>query len=239
MFSVKTITTYYGFRKILNSVSLQVSEGEIVAVIGANGAGKTTLLKTIIGLNKVKKGTIAFLGQDITTCSPKKRISLGLSLCPEGRRLFSHLSVKDNILLGAYTCCRNKKQVTAYFEELLENFPILKKFVYRPAGNLSGGEQQMVAICRSLMSRPRLLLLDEPSLGLSPLLTKEILKTIITLNKTQKLSVLLIEQNAKAALKICHRSYVLETGRVTLEGKGSDLLNHPKVQSAYLGKGQQ
>ncbi|KUJ95426.1 MAG: branched-chain amino acid transport system ATP-binding protein [Desulfonauticus sp.] len=238
MLFVKSLTTYYGPIKILKSVSLHLKEGEIVTVIGANGAGKTTLLKTIAGILPPKKGELVFLNQKINHFSPPQRLKLGLSLCPEGRKLFPELSVKDNILLGAFLN-QDKKQVEATFQHLLASFPILEKLLNRKAKSLSGGEQQIVALCRALMSDPKLLLLDEPSLGLSPLLTKEILKTILKLNREKNLSVLLVEQNARAALRICHRAYVLETGRIVLEGSGQDLLNHPEVKEAYLGKGYQ
>lgn len=238
MLFIKSISTYYGPIKILKSTSLHLKEKEIVSVIGANGAGKTTLLKTIAGLLTPKKGEITFLNQKINQLSPPQRLSLGLSLCPEGRKLFPDLSVKDNILLGAFLL-KDRQEIKNTFNELLKTFPLLEKLLSRKAKSLSGGEQQIVAICRALMSNPKLLLLDEPSLGLSPLLTKEILRTLLYLNQKKGLSILLVEQNARAALKISHRAYVLETGRIILEGSGKELLDHPEIKEAYLGKGYQ
>lgn len=210
--------------------------GEIVAVIGANGAGKSTLLKTISGLLSPRSGSIIHHGEGIEALPPERRIRRGIAMCPEGRRLFKDLSVEDNIQLGAYVR-KDKKKIREDVRELRREFPILDKFWKRPAGSLSGGEQQMVALCRALMSDPSLLLLDEPSLGLSPLLTKEILGRIKYLNQEKGIGILLVEQNARAALGMSHRAYVLETGRIVLEGEGNELLEHKDVQRAYLGKG--
>jgi branched-chain amino acid transport system ATP-binding protein len=236
MLYVRSIQTYYSEVHVLKAVSLHVSPGEIVAVIGANGAGKTTLLKSIAGLVAPKKGNILWQEEEMTALPAEKRLQMGIALCPEGRRLFSGLSVEKNLLLGAYSR-KDKKAIKEDLQFIRERFPILDKFWNRPARTLSGGEQQMVALGRSLMSRPQILLLDEPSLGLSPLLAKEILKTIIQLNSQQNIGVLIVEQNARAALRIAHRAYVLETGRVVLEGTGEELLAHQEVQRAYLGKG--
>jgi branched-chain amino acid transport system ATP-binding protein len=236
MLNVRSLQTYYGRIHVLKTVSLHLAPGEIVAVIGANGAGKTTLLKTLVGLLEQRSGTIQFGDQDISRMATEKRLQAGLVLCPEGRKLFGALSVQDNLSLGAYSR-KDRSRIKNDMERLREQFPILNKFWTRPASSLSGGEQQMVALCRALMSRPKVLLLDEPSLGLSPLLSQEILKAIAALNQDQGLSVLLVEQNARAALKICHRAYVLETGRIVMEGEGRELLDHKGVQRAYLGKG--
>ncbi len=236
MLNVRSLQTYYGRIHVLKTVSLHLRPGEIVAVIGANGAGKTTLLKTLVGLLAQKSGTIRFQDEDISRMPTEKRLKAGLVLCPEGRKLFGDLSVQDNLALGAFSR-KDRSQIKTDMQRLRDQFPILNKFWTRPASSLSGGEQQMVALCRALMSNPRILLLDEPSLGLSPLLSQEILKAIVQLNQDQGLSVLLVEQNARAALKICHRAYVLETGRIVMEGEGQDLLHHKGVQRAYLGKG--
>lgn len=236
MLNVRSLQTYYGRIHVLKTVSLHLAPGEIVAVIGANGAGKTTLLKTLVGLLEQRSGTIQFGDQDISRMATEKRLQAGLVLCPEGRKLFGALSVQDNLSLGAYSR-KDRSGIKSDMERFRDQFPILNKFWTRPASSLSGGEQQMVALCRALMSRPKVLLLDEPSLGLSPLLSQEILKAIAALNKDQGLSVLLVEQNARAALKICHRAYVLETGRIVMEGEGRELLDHKGVQRAYLGKG--
>jgi branched-chain amino acid transport system ATP-binding protein len=236
MLNVRSLQTYYGRIHVLKTVSLHLAPGEIVAVIGANGAGKTTLLKTLVGLLEQRSGTIQFGDQDISRMATEKRLQAGLVLCPEGRKLFGALSVQDNLSLGAYSR-KDRSGIKSDTERFRDQFPILNKFWTRPASSLSGGEQQMVALCRALMSRPKVLLLDEPSLGLSPLLSQEILKAIAALNQDQGLSVLLVEQNARAALKICHRAYVLETGRIVMEGEGRELLDHKGVQRAYLGKG--
>ncbi|MDD2220261.1 MAG: ABC transporter ATP-binding protein [Desulfoplanes sp.] len=236
MLSVRSLQTYYGRVHVLKAVSLHLHPGEIVAVIGANGAGKTTLLKTLVGLLSQRSGTIHLQGDDVSGLSTEKRLRAGLVLCPEGRKLFGALSVQDNLALGAYSR-KDRSGIKTDMNRLRDRFPILNKFWTRPASSLSGGEQQMVALCRALMSDPKILLLDEPSLGLSPLLSQEILKAIVELNQDQGLSVLLVEQNARAALKICHRAYVLETGRIVMEGEGQELLDHKGVQRAYLGKG--
>ena len=236
MLNVRSLQTYYGRVHVLKTVSLHLHPGEIVAVIGANGAGKTTLLKTLVGLLNQRSGTIHLQGEDVSALSTEKRLRAGLVLCPEGRKLFGDLSVQDNLRLGAYSR-KDTSGIKTDMTRLRDQFPILNKFWTRPASSLSGGEQQMVALCRALMSNPKILLLDEPSLGLSPLLSQEILKAIAELNRDQGLSVLLVEQNARAALKICHRAYVLETGRIVMEGEGQELLEHKGVQRAYLGKG--
>ena len=236
MLTIRSLQTFYGRIHALRALSAHVEEGEIVAVIGANGAGKSTLLRTLAGLVKPASGTVLFKNEDITRLTPESRIKRGLSLCPEGRRLFRNMSVQDNILLGAYSRS-DREGIRRDMDFYRRRFPILDKFWERSAGSLSGGEQQMVALCRALMSGPQLLLLDEPSLGLSPLLSKDILKAIVDMNREKGLSVLVVEQNARAALRIADRAYVLETGRMVLTGSGRDLLTHKDVQRAYLGKG--
>jgi branched-chain amino acid transport system ATP-binding protein len=235
MLKIRSVHTHYGSVHVLKAVSLHVDPGEIVAVIGANGAGKTTLLKSIAGTLALSQGQVQLQGKEIGELAPEGRLGQGLALCPEGRRLFGGLSVEKNLLLGAYHR-KCKAEVQSDLGSLRRRFPILDSLWQRPARNLSGGEQQMVALARALMARPSLLLLDEPSLGLSPLLAKDILKTIKDLNRNDRLSVLLVEQNARAALRTAHRAYVLETGKVVLEGTGQELLAHEEVQRAYLGK---
>ncbi|NCC24517.1 MAG: ABC transporter ATP-binding protein [Deltaproteobacteria bacterium] len=236
MLKVRSLQTFYGRVHILKALSVHVGQGEIVAVIGANGAGKTTLLRSLAGLVRPSSGAMEFKGEDMTRLSPEGRLKRGLALCPEGRRLFRAMSVKDNLILGAYSRS-DRDGIRRDLDRFRNRFPILSGLWHRPAGSLSGGEQQMVALCRALMSKPTMLLLDEPSLGLSPLLSKDILKAIVAMNREEDLGVLIVEQNARAALRIADRAYVLETGRVVLEGSGSDLLDHQDVRRAYLGKG--
>ncbi len=213
-----------------------MKEGEIVTLIGANGAGKTTLLKTICGLVKARKGTIQFCGEDITNLPAESIVRKGISLVPEGRMVFSTLSIQANLEMGAFTRRNDKEQIKEDIAKLSTKFPILKERMNQLAGTLSGGEQQILAICRALMAHPKLLILDEPSMGLSPILTKEIFKVIVELRKEGR-TILLVEQNARAALQIADRGYVLETGKIILEGDTDYLLNHKEIQRAYLGKG--
>lgn len=232
---VEDINVYYGSIHAIKNVSFHVDEGEIVTMIGANGAGKTTTMHTISGLLRSETGKIEYDGRTISKMEPHKIVSLGLAQCPEGRRVFSGLSVADNLEMGAYSRKDGKDAVRADFDMVYGLFPRLKERRSQPAGTLSGGEQQMLAIGRALMCKPKMLLLDEPSMGLSPLLVKEIFHIIRTINKEQGVTVLLVEQNAKMALNIADRGYVLETGNITMEGKASDLVNDPAVKSAYLG----
>ncbi len=222
----------------LRGVSLHVDEGEIVALIGANGAGKTTLLNTISGVIGARSGAVQFCGEKVNGRTPEKLVTLGMSHVPEGRQLFSDMTVYENLILGAYRRPRAGKarQMAEDLERAYSIFPILKDRNSQLAGTLSGGEQQMLAISRALMSRPKLLLLDEPSMGLAPIVVRDIFKIIGTLHK-QGTTVLVVEQNAKAALKIAKRGYVIETGRVVLEGTAHELERNPEVQRAYLGKG--
>ncbi len=240
MLRLQNVNSYYGLIHILKNVSMHVSEGEIVALLGANGAGKTTTLRTISGLQPVADGLIYFDGQDITGASPEKLVGMGIAHVPEGRQLFRSMSVYDNLELGGYLIFKHygRKQLKSDIEEIFVRFPILKERRGQYAGTLSGGEQQMLAIAMALMSRPRLLLLDEPSMGLAPLIIKDIFHLIATLQADRKLTVLLIEQNAGAALKIADRGYVIETGKIVLEEDASRLMTNQEVKRAYLGREQ-
>lgn len=237
MLRIKNLDAGYGSLKVLRKVSMHVSSGEIVTIIGANGAGKTTLLKTVIGLMKPRNGEIAFDGQDIRPLSPEQIVYLGCSLVPEGRQVFAPMTVKENLILGAYVQHRRKRedQVTKDLEHVFSLFPRLEEREKQLAGTLSGGEQQMLAIARAMMGRPRLIMMDEPSMGLAPMIARDIFSIIMKL-RTERNTVLLVEQNAKAALKIADRGYVLETGRIVLEGSAEDLLSNRDVQRAYLGR---
>jgi len=234
MLNLDSVNVSYGAIQAVRGVSIEVPKGEVVTIIGANGAGKSTLLKSIVGLEPVAAGRVVLDGRDITATPPHRRTALGVALSPEGRGVFPDQSVRDNLLLGAYS----RKSDTTRTEEKIERsfglFPRLRERQEQFAGTLSGGEQQMLAIARALMSEPKLLLLDEPSLGLAPLIIKDIFKTIRTLRETG-LTILLVEQMANQALGVSDHAYVLETGRITHQGKGSDLLNDPKVRAAYLG----
>jgi branched-chain amino acid transport system ATP-binding protein len=233
---VNNLKAFYGGIVALKGVKLKVEEGAIVTIIGANGAGKTTLLKSITGLIRSKEGQIIFQGQDITRSLPRRVVGLGISLAPEGRQIFSPLSVEDNLNLGAYLYFRRRNQdrINALKEEIFELFPVLKERLSQIAGTLSGGEQQMLSIARAMMARPKLLILDEPSMGLAPLFVQEIFRVLQELNQ-KGTTILLVEQNARAALKIADYSYVLETGAVFMEGNSSDLLANEEVKKAYLG----
>lgn len=232
MLEISGINVYYGAIHALEDVSIQVAPGEIVAIIGSNGAGKSTLLRTISGLLKPRSGTISFEGADITGMAPHDIVQRGISQSPEGRRIFTNMSVLENLQLGAYI--RKDAEIGADMEEVMRRFPRLKERIRQSAGTLSGGEQQMLAVGRALMSRPKILLLDEPSLGLAPNLAAEIFRIVLDLNR-EGVTVLLVEQNANRALEIAHRGYVLETGAIVLTGGGKELLNDPKVKEAYLG----
>jgi branched-chain amino acid transport system ATP-binding protein len=237
MLRVRSIESGYGKLRVLKGISLHVNEGEIVTIIGANGAGKTTLLNTIAGLIKPVSGAIHFDGKDITDQRTERITSLGCSLVPEGRQLFSTMAVKENLLLGGYVTCRrrNRFSLTEGLQKVYELFPILRERQDQLAGTLSGGEQQMLAIARSLMSQPSLIMMDEPSMGLAPLIVRDIFRVISTLRDEGK-TILLVEQNAKAALAVADRGYVMETGSVVLEGSSEELLDNRDVQRAYLGK---
>jgi branched-chain amino acid transport system ATP-binding protein len=235
MLTLKSVHTYYGNIHALRGVSLHVKQGEIVTLIGANGAGKTTVLKTISGLTPANRGSIAFEGRDLTRLAAEEIVRAGISHVPEGRKVFSTLSLRDNLEVGGFIR-RDKKALQADMDRFREKFPILSDRWNQMAGTLSGGEQQVLAITRALMARPRLLILDEPSMGLSPLLVKATFNIVKTLRE-EGTTILLIEQNARAALHIADRGYVLETGKIVLQGKCRMLLEHQEVKRAYLGKG--
>ena len=233
MLTINDINVFYGAIHAIKGVSLEVNEGEIVTLIGANGAGKSTILRTISGLLKPKTGSIQFEGQEIAGMPAHEIVKTGISQVPEGRRIFAEMSVLENLELGAFTR-KDKDGIKADMELVFERFPRLKERIGQLAGTLSGGEQQMLAMGRALMSRPRLLLLDEPSMGLAPLLIKEIFAIIQDINKTGT-TVLLVEQNANMALSIAHRAYVLGTGRITLSGDAKERAASDEVRKAYLG----
>jgi branched-chain amino acid transport system ATP-binding protein len=237
MFEITGLNASYGEAQALKDISLEIRQGEIVTLIGANGAGKTTILACITGLIKSKTGIISFNGQDLCKLEPEAIVGLGISLVPEDRGLFGPLTVHENLTLGAYL--RFKKEKKAIIHEdlarVFELFPILKSRLKQTVATLSGGQQQMVAIGKALMAKPRILLLDEPSLGLAPLVIKEIFTVIETLNH-EGVTILLIEQNANLALKTAHRGYVVENGRISVHGTSAELLNHDAVRQAYLGR---
>jgi len=233
LLDVKDINVYYGAIHAVRKVSLEVREGEIVSIIGANGAGKSTILKTIVGLLRSKTGDITLDGKSIANLSPAGIVRQGIALVPEGRRVFPRMSVEDNLLLGAYA--RKDKEVARDMNHIYEMFPRLFERKKQNAGTLSGGEQQMLATGRGMMSRPRLLLLDEPSMGLAPLLVHQIFETILDINELGT-TILLVEQNAHMALSIADRGYVLETGEVVLSGNAEELIDNDEVRCAYLGE---
>ena len=234
MLKLEGVSIAYGAIEAINDVDLEVHTGEVVTIIGANGAGKSTLLKGIAGLERVVCGRVLIDGNDCTAVPAHRRVGLGVALSPEGRGIFPDQSVRDNLLLGAYSRGSRDPAIEESLAREFERFPRLKEREHQMAGTLSGGEQQMLAMARALMAKPRLLLLDEPSLGLAPLIIAEIFRTIRGLRKSG-LTILLVEQMANQALEIADRAYVLETGRVTSQGAGSELLNDPKVRAAYLG----
>ena len=233
MLEVKNLSVHYGMIQAVRNVNFTVDEGEIVSLIGANGAGKSTILKTLSGLIHPSEGEIVYLGENIASTSAKKIVEKGLVQVPEGRHVFPGLTVKENLELGAFLR-KDKEEIQKDMEAVFERFPILKERKDQDAQTLSGGEQQMLAMGRALMSRPKLLLLDEPSMGLAPIFIREIFKIIQEIQKTGT-TVLLIEQNAKMALSISNRAYVLETGSVVLSGTGQELLESDEIQKAYLG----
>jgi branched-chain amino acid transport system ATP-binding protein len=233
LLKVQNLTSGYGPIEVLHDISLTVEPGEIVAIIGANGSGKTSTLLTISGCVKAKKGSISFQDKDITRLATHEIVKRGIAHSPEGRKIFPRLTVLENLQMGAFTC-NNPIEIHEDIEKAYAYFPILKSRRHQLGGTLSGGEQQMLAIARALMIRPNLLILDEPSLGLAPLIVKQIFEVIQELNQ-QKMSILLVEQNAKQALSIAHRAYVLETGVVTMCDDARKLLNDPRIREAYLG----
>ena len=234
MLEIKNLTVCYGAISALHGISLSVPSGGIVTLIGSNGAGKTTTLKTISGLLKPKSGEIIYDGKNIAGLPPHTVVARGLSHVPEGRMIFANLTVRENLQMGAYLV-RDKKIVRRDLESVFATFPRLKEREQQVAGTLSGGEQQMLAIGRALMSQPKFLMLDEPSLGLAPLLVKTIFEKIVEINRERGLTILLVEQNANRALEISHSGFVLETGKITLQGDSAALRQNPQVKSAYLG----
>ena len=232
MLKVSDLHVYYGSIHAIKGISFEVNEGEIVTMIGANGAGKSTTMNTIGGLLKPKEGNIEFLGKSLLGVPAHKVVGEGLSLCPEGRRVFAQLTVRENLEMGAYT--RPKGEVDESLEKVTELFPRLKERYRQVAGTLSGGEQQMLAMGRALMSKPRLMMLDEPSMGLAPILVDQIFDIIVNMNKAGT-TILLVEQNAQMALSVADRAYVLETGKIVNSGSGKDLLSDDSVRQAYLG----
>ena len=234
LLNVENLEVSYGLIKAIKGISFHVDEGEIVALIGSNGAGKTTTMHAVSKLMEPDTGKIEFAGKDVTRYPAHKIVALGMSQVPEGRRIFQQLKVRDNLTMGAFTR-RNKSEFARTLEEMYTLFPILKEREHQIAGTLSGGEQQMLAGARAKMAHPKLLLLDEPSMGLSPLYVSQIFSMIKKINESG-VTVLLVEQNAKQALSIAHRAYVLETGNISLEGTGKELLNNERVKRAYLGE---
>jgi len=236
LLSIRGVKTYYGHIAALRGIDLEVEEGEIVALIGANGAGKSTLMMTIFGNPRAREGRITFAGRDITELPTHEIARLNIAQAPEGRRIFVRMTVLENLQMGAAVA--DSIHFHSDLERVFALFPRLKERIEQRGGTLSGGEQQMLAIARALMSRPRLLLLDEPSLGLAPLIVRQIFGAIRKLNAEQKLTVFLVEQNAFHALKLAHRGYVMVNGRITLSGTGSELLARPEVKAAYLEGGR-
>jgi len=237
LLSVRSVEAYYGNIPALRGVDLDVNDGEIVTLIGSNGAGKSTLMMTICGNPRAREGAIVFDGQDITRLPTHEIARLRIAQAPEGRRIFSRMTVMENLQMGAIVS--EETNFAADLERIFTLFPRLKQRLHQRGGTLSGGEQQMLAIARALMARPRLLLLDEPSLGLAPLIVRQIFDAIRELNRSEKLTVFLVEQNAFHALKLAHRGYVMVNGAITLSGTGKELLERPEVKSAYLEGGRQ
>jgi branched-chain amino acid transport system ATP-binding protein len=232
MLQIRDINVFYGAIQALENVSIDVNPGEIVAIIGSNGAGKSTLLRTISGLLRPRTGSITFKGKDLCDVPPDNIVKLGISQSPEGRRIFTNMSVEENLKLGAFI--RKDGDVAKDMEDVLTRFPRLRERFKQNSGTMSGGEQQMLAIGRALMSRPEILLLDEPSMGLAPKLVSDVFKVVTDLNADGR-TILIVEQNANRALEIAHRAYVLETGKIVLSDTGKALLSNPKVKEAYLG----
>lgn len=235
MLKIEHINTFYGSIQALDQVSLEVNQGEIVAIIGANGAGKSTLMRSIMGVARPKSGSIFFEGKDITRKETDKIVECGIVYVPEGRYIFPRLSVQDNLKMGAYCRKYSVKELQALYEEMYEMFPRLKERRRQQGGTLSGGEQQMLAIARGLMSNPKLIMFDEPSLGLAPIIVSEVFETIKQIQQKKKITVVLVEQNAFKSLSMSDRGYILENGRVILTGAGSALVLDNAVKKAYLG----
>lgn len=234
MLEVKNLDVHYGNIHAIKNISFDVKQGEIVTLIGANGAGKTTILQTLSRMIKPTNGTILFKGEDIEKVNPQKMVSMGMGHVPEGRRIFAQMTVLENLEMGAYSRKTNKAEFNQDLELVFKRFPRLKERIKQLAGTLSGGEQQMLAIGRTIMSHPELILLDEPSMGLAPILVDEIFNIIEEINKTGT-TILLVEQNANRALQIANRGYVLETGKIVIQGKAKDLIENDDIKKAYLG----
>jgi branched-chain amino acid transport system ATP-binding protein len=234
MLEIDALEVAYGSIHALHGITLRVAKGSIVTLVGSNGAGKSTTLRAISGLVRASKGSVRFEGKDITHCKSHEIVALGLAHVPEGRMIFTNLTVLENLRMGAYLR-RDKRAIAQDLEFVLETFPRLRERLTQQAGTMSGGEQQMLAIGRALMGRPRCLMLDEPSLGIAPLLVKTIFEKIMQVNRDLGLTVLLVEQNANLALEVSHYGYVLETGRILLEDRSENLRSNPAVQAAYLG----
>ena len=239
MLKIENFHTYHGHLHVLEGIDFELLEGELLSIVGSNGAGKSTLLGTLAGVYSASEGKIEYKGLDITKDGVQKTVANGICLVPERRQIFSSLSVKDNLMLGAYhRYSRDKKTVHRDYEDIVELFPRLKQMLSRPGGLLSGGEQQMVAIGRGLMANPKVLMLDEPSLGLAPLIVKDIMTILRRLCDERGATIILVEQNVKAALKVADRACVLAHGKMAISGTAQELLNDPKIQEAYFGKAQ-
>jgi branched-chain amino acid transport system ATP-binding protein len=234
MLSLDRVELYYDHVYALKGVSIELNQGETVALIGANGAGKSSVLRAITGLQKVRKGAITFEGQRIDGLDPAAIVKLGIAMVPEGRRVFPYMSVRDNLMMGAFSRSETAA-VRASFDDVLARFPRLKDRLRQAAGTMSGGEQQMLVIGRALMAKPRLLLLDEPSLGVAPKIVQDIARSIVAINRDEKVSVLLVEQNSRMALRVSNRAYALTTGSIALSGASSDLAKDERIQHLYLG----
>lgn len=234
LMSIKNLDVRYGRLDVIRNVDLDVEEGCITVIVGANGAGKTTLLRTVAGLNKAARGSIHFKGQEITNLPAHRVAALGISMVPEGRHLFKEMTVQENLEMGGFLCRKTAGAMAANLERVYDLFPVLKEHRGRKAKTFSGGQQQMITIGRGLMSDPKLLIIDELSLGLAPKIISEILEKIVLLNQ-QGMSIYLVEQNVKQALKIAHYGYVLDNGSITIQGNAQDLLDNPEVQRTYLG----
>lgn len=235
MLEIRNIDAYYGKVQVLSNVSLEVGKDEIISLIGANGAGKSTLMKTVMGLLRPKKGSVIFQGEDITKIKNTKIVSRGIVYVPEGREVFPEMSVRDNLEMGAYCRKFSSREMKTHLEDMYEIFPKLGERQKQLAGSLSGGEQQMLAICRGLMSDPKLIMFDEPSLGLAPVIVEDMFRVIVKINQIKKIPVLLVEQNAYMALSISHRCYVMANGMIRLSGRSEEILEESDVKKTYLG----
>jgi branched-chain amino acid transport system ATP-binding protein len=234
LLTCRDVELYYDHVQALKGISLEIDEGETVALIGANGAGKSSILRAITGLKRIWSGEIHYRGGRIDRCKPDEIVKMGIVMVPEGRRVFPYMSVKDNLLMGAFTRT-DRAGVGMSLDMVLNRFPRLKERYSQSAGTMSGGEQQMLVIARALMAKPRLLLLDEPSLGIAPKLVQDIARSIVAINRDERVSVLLVEQNSRMALRISHRAYALTTGRIALTGQSAEMLNDERIRHLYLG----